>query len=445
MEVKLALESEWEACFEPNSYGFRPGRSCHDAIGQIYLSINKLPKYVLDADIEKCFDQINHKALLSKLNTFPTMRKQLAQWLQAGVIDEGQFLATSEDTPQGGVISPLLANIALHGMESLVKQVSKTACLVRYADDFVLLDKDITVVHRCKQVIEEFLMGMGLRLKESKTHISHTLHKYEEKVGFDFLGFNINIRQYKVGKTHYGKLGGHGISRILDFVTHIKPSKEALKKHTNKVGEIIHSHKDASQMVLIKHLNPVIRGWCNYYSCVVSKGIFTKADLNTYQQLRAWVVRRKRRKNLTKVMKKYFHAVNGRKWVFSTREDNNPFKLLKYADTCIVRHKKVVGEKSPYDGDNIYWSSRMGQNPELSKEVVILLKTQKGRCTHCRLLFKDEDKLEIDHIMRISQGGINSVKNKQLLHRHCHDYKIARDLQVVGNQELERYIVQNPF
>lgn len=388
------------------------------------------------------FDKINHKALLSKLNTFPTIRRQIAAWLKAGAIDEGQFTATSEGTPQGGVISPLLANIALHGMESLVKQVSKTACLVRYADDFVLLDKDIAVVHRCKQEIEEFLMGMGLRLKDSKTQISHTLHKYGENAGFDFLGFN--IRQHKVGKTHYGKTGGRK-SRILDFVTHIKPSKESLKQHTRKVGKIIHNHKNVSQALLIQHLNPVIRGWCKYYSCVVSKGTFSKADTNTYQQLRAWARRRKGRKKLTKVMNKYFHTINGRKWVFSTREDNNPIKLLSHADTRIVRHKKVVGEKSPYDGDSIYWSTRLGQNPELSKGVAMLLKAQKGKCAHCGLLFTDEDKLEVDHIVRTSQGGNNLVKNKQLLHRHCHDYKTARDKQVVGNQELERYLEQNPF
>lgn len=440
--VKLALEPEWEARFEPNSYGFRPGRSCHDAIGQIYLSINKKPKYVLDADIEKCFDRINHQALLSKLNTFPTMRKQIKAWLKAGAIDEGTFTATSEGTPQGGVISPLLANIALHGMESLVKEVSKTACLVRYADDFVILHKDITIVQRCKQKIEEFLNGMSLRLKNSKTRISHTLHKYEGNVGFDFLGFN--IRQYKVGKNHYGKTGGRFKSQILDFKTNIKPSREALKKHTTKTGKIIHKHKNQPQASLIKHINPVIKGWSNYYSCVVSKETFSQADHIIYQQLRAWAVRRRGRKHITKVMKKYFHTVKGRKWVFSTREDN-PLRLLTHAETPIVRHTKVVGNKSPYDGDIIYWSTRMGQNPELPKRISYLLKAQNGKCAHCGLLFKDGDLMEIDHIIRTSLGGTEKVNNKQLLHRHCHDHKTACDKQVVGNKELERYIEQNPF
>ena len=440
--AKLALEPEWESKFEPNSYGFRPGRSCHDAVGQIFLSINKQPKYVLDADIAKCFDKINHKALLEKLNTFPTLRRQVRSWLKAGAIDEAQLIPTSEGTPQGGVISPLLANIALHGMEELTKAVSKTACLVRYADDFVVLHKDITVVQRCKKAIEEFLQGMGLELKPSKTRISHTLHKYEGNVGFDFLGFN--IRQYKVGKCHYGKSGGPK-NRMLDFKTNIIPSKEALKKHTAKVGKIIHEYKNAPQAALIKRLNPVIRGWSNYYSCVVSKRTFSKVDSITYQQLRAWAVRKRGRNRITKVMKQYFHIVKKRKWVFSTREKNNPLRLLRHVETPIVRHRKVVGGKSPYDGDTLYWSERMGKHPELSSKVTELLKAQQGKCAHCGLLFKDGDKWEIDHIIRTSIGGNDNVENKHLLHRHCHDYKTARDKQVVGNKELERYLDQNPF
>jgi RNA-directed DNA polymerase len=283
---------------------------------------------------------------------------------------------------------------------------------------------------------------MGLELKPSKTRISHTLHKYEGNVGFDFLGFN--IRQYKVGKCHYGKTGGWN-SRILDFITNITPSKEALKKHTTKVGKIIHEHKNFSQAALITHLNPVIRGWSNYYSCVVSKETFSKADAITYQQLRAWAASRRGRKRITKVMKQYFHTVKGRKWVFSTREENNPLRLLNHAETPIVRHKKVVGEKSPYDGDTLYWSERMGKHPEMPSRVAMLLKAQKGKCAHCGLFFKDGDKLEIDHIIRTSLGGKDKVNNRHLLHRHCHDYKTARDKQVVGNKQLERYLDQNPF
>ncbi len=166
--VKLALEPEWEARFEPNAYGFRPGRSCHDAIGQIFVAIRYKPKYVLDADIAKCFDRINHEALLAKLNTFPTIRRQIRAWLKAGVMDDKQLFPTSEGTPQGGVISPLLANIALHGMENRITQAFpkrivridgkyigsiNAAHLIRYADDFVIMHEDITVITRCKEII----------------------------------------------------------------------------------------------------------------------------------------------------------------------------------------------------------------------------------------------------------------------------------------------------
>ena len=169
--VKLALEPEWEARFEPNSYGFRPGRSCHDAITQIHRAISKKPKYVLDADIAKCFDRINHETLLNKLNTFPTIRRQVRAWLKAGVMDNKQLFPISEGTPQGGVISPLLANIALHGMEYQIKQAfprrktgyrkngsqinSSTPDFIRYADDFVILHEELTVVQRCREISSE--------------------------------------------------------------------------------------------------------------------------------------------------------------------------------------------------------------------------------------------------------------------------------------------------
>ena len=188
--AKLALEPEWEARFEPNSYGFRPGRSCQDAVEAIYTAINKKAKYVLDADIAKCFDRINHEALLEKVNTFPTLRRQIKAWLKSGVMDGKELFPTNEGTPQGGVISPLLANIALHGLESRIKQFAESLpgnkrenrwslSLIRYADDFVVLHKDLNIVLRCQQIINDWLKCMGLELKPSKTRISHTLNKHE--------------------------------------------------------------------------------------------------------------------------------------------------------------------------------------------------------------------------------------------------------------------------
>jgi RNA-directed DNA polymerase len=441
--VKLALEPEWESYFEGNSYGFRPGRSCHDAIEAIFTAIALKPKYVLDADISKCFDKIDHQKLLAKLESYPTLKNQIKAWLKSGVIDDKQLISTEEGTPQGGVVSPLLANIALHGMELEIKEFARTwkgckrdneqsVSLIRYADDFVILHKDLNVVLKCKEIIENWLTEIGLELKPSKTKISHTLNKYNGNVGFDFLGFT--IRQFPEGKHHSGKSGGHS-SKLLGFKTIIKPSKQKIKQHIKKLGEVIRAHKSAPQVVLIKKLNPIIRGWSNYYSSVCSKEEYSYCDHILYQQLKRWAERRHPNKSKTWVANKYWHTEGDRNWAFGVKykENNNFFGLIEHAKTTIVRHVKVKGEVSPYDGNLTYWSSRMGVHPEVSTRVATLLKKQKGKCTHCGLTFRDEDKLEVDHIIPKSKRGSNSYDNLQLLHRHCHDVKTANDIKKERN------------
>lgn len=444
--VKQALEPEWEARFEPNSYGFRPGRSCHDAIEAIYISIHCQAKFVLDADIAKCFDRINHKALLEKLNTFPTLTRQIRAWLQAGVMDGNKLFPTSEGTPQGGVLSPLLANIALHGLENEVKKVvgtgrdaKKALTCIRYADDFVVLHQDLTVITKCQQVISQWLHGMGLELKPSKTHISHTLDEHEGKRGFDFLGFT--IRQFPVGKHQSGKKSN---GTPLGFKTLITPSKQKLRIHTEKIGNIIEAHKSAPQEALIDHLNPVIRGWASYYSAMVSRKTYEQADMVTYQQLRAWGQRRHSHKSPGWIARKYWQTVNNDNWSFAIKKKGKIMRLIKHQETSIVRHVKVQGNRSPYDGDWIYWSSRMGKHPEASKTVATLLKKQKGKCAQCGLVFKDGDLLETDHILPKSQGGLNEYKNLQLLHRHCHDTKTANDDQAGRGTDDNSQIIEEP-
>lgn len=433
--VKLALEPEWEARFEPNSYGFRPGRSCQDAIEAIFNTIKQKAKYVLDADIAKCFDRIDHEALLRKLNTSPTIRRQVRAWLKAGVMDGKQLFPTSEGTPQGGVISPLLANIALHGMEERIKEFAETwkgnkrtnrysLSLIRYADDFVILHEDITVVQRCRDIISEWLVDMGLELKPSKTRLTHTLNDcVEEKPGFNFLGFY--IRQWKVGKYH---TGFNSDGKPLGFKTIITPSKEKQNIHYDRVASIIDDHKGAPQAALIGHLNPVIIGWSNYYSSVVSKEIYSSQDALMYSKLKRWAERRHPNKTGRWGVNKYWQTIGDANWVFATRQEGkNPMRLRSHAETPIVRHVKVKGEASPYDGNLIYWSSRMGKHPEVSTRVATLLKAQKGKCTHCGLYFREGDVLEVDHIIPRSLKGKDDYKNLQILHRHCHDRKTAED------------------
>ncbi|CAD0233036.1 group II intron reverse transcriptase/maturase [Planktothrix agardhii] len=433
--VKSSLEPQWEARFEGESYGFRPGRSAHDAMSRIFQSINKGEYFILDADISKCFDQINHEYLLSKIDCPSTIKAQIKQWLKAGVMDNGIFNATEAGTPQGGVISPLLANIALDGMINFIGKLfpKKTnnnknfAKVIRYADDFVVVSPQLEIIQQCQVAIEEWLKPIGLELKPAKTRICHTLREIEVnggKVapGFDFLGWN--FRQYPVGKHHAGKSGGSSKnSKTLEFKTLIKPSKKAIKAHADKVKEVIKTHKTAPQYALIKRLNPIIRGWCNYHSKVVSKKIFSSMDNTTWQRLRAWTVSRCGKASYGK-LRNYFRKQDDKTWSFKTKDG---LRLTTHAETPIIRHVTVKPEASPYDGNWTYWSTRKGTSFDVPNKVAFLLKKQKGKCTFCGQYFTPEDIAEIDHIIPTSKGGKNDYKNLQLLHRHCHDTKTSTD------------------
>lgn len=422
--LKLALEPEWEAKFEPNSYGFRPGRSCHDAIAAIYNGIVQKAKYVLDADIEKCFDRINHEKLLDKLNTTPTFRRQIKAWLKSGVMDGKEIFPTGEETPQGKVISPLLANVALHGMEKMLvenfsRRTGKTSkkrkpSFVRYADDFVLMDENLEVVLEAKRLIEKWLKEIGLALKESKTRITHTFIKHKDNVGFDFLGFN--VRQYPCSEKQSGSVGGTQVKR--GHKTLIKPSKSSIKQHFEKIDNLLERNGNSSQEQVINALNPVIRSWTAYYSTVASSHTFNKMSSILYQKLFGWAKRRRNRgQNNTEVVSNYWGVNRGKGWRFITPDDK--YVLEKHQDTQIKRHIKIKGERSPYDGDLAYWSNRLSNHPMLRHVVSKLLKKQGKKCNECNLMFTSEDILEVHHIDK--NRGNNKMNNLMLVHRHCHD------------------------
>lgn len=383
-------------------------------------------------------------------------------------MDGKKLFSTEEGTPQGGVISPLLANIALHGMEEEINKLAdtfnmkrpdgtqlskrdkrKSVNFIRYADDFVILHEELGKIQICKEHISKWLKDMGLELKPSKTRITHTLNgTEEEKPGFNFLGFH--IQQYKVGKYQSGRVKDkkEGKGRILGFKTIITPSKESQKRHYKKVAETIEKHKGQSQTVLISKLNPIIRGWCNYFSTVVSKKAFERLKNLTYWKLVKWGIKRHRNKGKKWVHLKYFRRIGNDNWTFSTnREGNNPMVLFKHHDTEIKRHIKVKGNASPYDGNLIYWSTRMGKHPEMPKTRATLLKRQKGKCAHCNLFFREGDVIELDHITPKSKGGKNEYKNLQLLHRHCHDEKTLTDgsLKRSGNKTDCKSVIPKPL
>lgn len=425
--AKLALEPEWEARFEPHSYGFRPGRSAHDAVKYIFLSIRSISKYVLDADIRKCFDCINHEALLNKLNTFPLMRRAIKAWLKSGVMEGKHIFPTNEGTPQGGTISPLLANIALHGLEEYIKSAfpqrknlghTKEAMwqpiVVRYADDLLIMHRDLKETQRAFELAQKWLEKMGLEFSQEKTRIVHTFHKHEEqKPGFEFLGFSFN--QYPLGKRDRRIVAGGHYSRDAEHKTIILPTKDAIKRHKAKLSQIIDGYKTATQEKLIEILNPIILGWANYYSSVNSKETFGDLDNWLYIKLRRWANRRHPMKPKKWIAEKYWHVSEKQKWEFSYQD----LALKEHKKIPIKLHVNVKDNRSPYDGDWIYWSARRGKYTGTRPILAKLLKTQQGRCCNCSLYFQLEDIIEVHHI----DGNHSNKKynNLQALHGHCHD------------------------
>jgi len=419
--VKQALEPEWEAKFEPNSYGFRPGRSVHDAIGAIYIAINRQPKYVLDADIAKCFDRIDRGALLRKTGTFPTVQRLIKRWLNAGIMDNGVVSETDRGTQQGSVLSPLLANIALHGLETHLcrhfphQRTDKQAGVqrfrkwkpqvIRYADDLVVLHRDKTAIEHCQRLAADWLADIGLELSPTKTRIAHTLQAEEREAGFQFLGFQ--VRQYPASQYN---TQGRG------FKTLIKPSKDAIKRHYRQLAETINRNKMARQENLIWQLNPIIAGWGQYYRTVVSKKVFQTLDQKLYRRLARWARHRHPKKGRHWIANRYWRTNKGNNWVFGT---SNGTALHTHASVTIMRHTKVRGEASPYDGNWSYWATRRGRHPGVPNKMAKLLKKQQGRCHACGLVLTPSALVDIHHLD--GDHSNNRRENLAAVHRHCHD------------------------
>jgi RNA-directed DNA polymerase len=276
------------------------------------------------------------------------------------------------------------------------------------ATRLVVLHQDEEVIRRSQEVIADWLEGMGLELKPSKTFLTHTLEECEGRKGFDFLGFT--IRQFPVGEHHSGRSGR---GRKLGFKTLIKPSRKKVKAHYARLKGIIREMQGASQEELLDRLNPVIRGWSNYYRSVVSKATFARLDHQLHILLRRWAQRRHPNKSRGWVVARYWRLPG---WDFGKQGE----PLCRHAATRIVRQVKVRGKKSPYDGDWPYWASRGGHWPGMYPVRAWLLKEQRGRCASCGRVFLPGD----DLIERHHQDGDrknNRRPNLQLLHRHCHD------------------------
>ena len=413
--VKNALEPEWEARFEPCSYGFRPGRGCHDAIVRIYgFSIpTTRKKWVVDADIKGAFDNIRHATILGALAGFPA-RHLVRQWLKAGIVDRGVFAETTAGTPQGGIASPLLANIALHGMESAVGvaykkhydsyEIKSKRALIRYADDFVIFAETREDAEAAKSDIARWLADRGLELSQDKTMIRQLTE------GFDFLGFN--VRRYPAPSTKTGH-------KLL-----IKPSTQSVKDFKHRMKQewtaLVGHNVDA----VINRLRPLFRGWVNYFRTMVSKKTFDGLDDWMFFREVQWCKRTHPAKSWKWIARTYFgrHRVGRQdKWVFGSPKTG--IHLPKLSWTPIRRHIMVRYDASPDDPDlRLYWERREARKAELLSTWRHrgLAKRQRGRCSICHESLHNNEELHVHHVIPRSQGGEDAKSNLALVHLYCH-------------------------
>lgn len=408
---KFSLEPIAETYADPNSYGFRIGRSTHDAIEQCFTDLNKgkSPEWILEGDIKGCFDHISHEWLLENI---PMDTQILEKWLKCGYVETRKLFPTDEGAPQGGTISPTLMNMTLDGLERLLQERLPTRQkvngrthfnklnFVRYADDFIITGESPEFLRdKVLPIVKEFLTERGLQLSEEKTVITHI------EDGFDFLGKN--IRKYN------GKLL-------------IKPSKTSVKSFLEKVRSIIKGNKSTKQETLIRKLNPVIRGWVNNQRYVVSSKVFSRVDYEIYKCLWQWAKRRHKKKSHKWIAQKYWHHIGFRQWTFSVPYENQSTKgeplycKLEYAtDTKIIRFKKIVAEANPFDE---YWTDyfeeREGEkllNSTKGREKLLSIWRRQGRrYPVCGDLITSETGFKVH-----TPAGKNS--RKIMVHKECHE------------------------
>src|SRR6266487_3471849 len=432
--IKNALEPSWEARFEGTSYGFRPGRSCHDAIEKIYRLArpNMTKKWVLDADIRGAFDNISHAYLLKTIGPVPG-KELIKQWLKAGYVEYGTFHATEQGTPQGGVISPLLANIALHGMEEAIGvkydsrgQLIGKRAVVRYADDFVCFCESRADAEQVQQILVEWLKVRGLTLSEEKTRIVHLTE------GFDFLGFN--VRHYPAPQT--SRTGW----KLL-----IKPSKEAVQDVQKKLKDQWNKAQGTSVQSVLAKLNPIIRGWANYFRTAVAKEIFNSLDRWMFYKTDRYTRRIHPKKSADWRHRKYwgrFQLDRLDSWVFGDTQTGG--HLLKFSWFPIERHTLVKGKSSPDDPRLAdYWRKRQeAKARDLTFSKQKLAKRQKGRCLECGESLFNEEELQVHHRLAKSQGGKDVYSNLALVHLLCHQHihavtqRSMRDCQQYNDRDL---------
>lgn len=428
----LALDPVSETISDEQSYGFRKARSTHDAIAQCFLNARyggaqgrdksrSSAEWILEADIQGCFDNIDHEWLITNV---PMDKLMLTKWLKAGFMEGALLSPTQTGTPQGGIISPVLANFALNGLEQVLKDVfcnrnqfmKAKVNLVRYADDFVItgVSKEL-LEERIKPAVEKFLAGRGLTLSPEKTKITHITD------GYDFLGQN--VRRY----------GG----KLL-----IKPSKKNVKSFLDKGRGLIKELCAAPQHIVIGVLNPMIDGWARYHRHVVSQRVFSYVDHQIWCSLWRWAKRRHPKKTPRWISARYFHRIGDRSWMFAVEtgekdDQGQPtYRSLRHAAKMpIERHQKIKSDANPYDPkweeyfeQRAVW--RMRQSTHGRKKLASLWMAQSGQCLLCKQPLEIGD-LHIHHLIERCKGGKDIASNEVLLHDTCHKQVHSREIKLV--------------
>ena len=407
----LALDPVSETTADEKSFGFRRGRSAQDACEYIFTALSRRtsPEWVLEGDIKGCFDHISHDWLIDHI---PMDKSVLKQFLKAGFVFQNELFPTDEGTPQGGVISPILANMALDGMQKVLSDRFHTnrlgkidlrfknahkVNLVRYADDFIVTAATKEIAEEAKEIIRGFLCTRGLELSEEKTLITHV------DDGFDMLGWT--FRRFK--------------EKLI-----VKPSKKSVKAlNASLHNTVLERGKAWRQEDLIRVLNRQLRGWANYHQSVCAKDAFSRTDHILYEILWRWAKRRHPKKNRKWITANYWYSKGLRNWVFSTKNA----ELIRLGEVPIIRHTKVRMSANPYL-DSEYFIQRKIQNgmKRLSGRFKKIWRNQNGCCYHCGQPMEISDEREIFYKIPKSMGGKDDVPNMAYVHKYCQSVFLER-------------------
>ena len=407
----LALDPVSETTADEKSFGFRRGRSAQDACEYIFTALSRRtsPEWVLEGDIKGCFDHISHDWLIDHI---PMDKSVLKQFLKAGFVFQNELFPTDEGTPQGGVISPILANMALDGMQKVLSDRFHTnrlgkidlrfknahkVNLVRYADDFIVTAATKEIAEEAKEIIRGFLCTRGLELSEEKTLITHV------DDGFDMLGWT--FRRFK--------------EKLI-----VKPSKKSVKAlNASLHNTVLERGKAWRQEDLIRVLNRQLRGWANYHQSVCAKDAFSRTDHILYEMLWRWAKRRHPKKNRKWITANYWYSKGLRNWVFSTKNA----ELIRLGEVPVIRHTKVRMSANPYL-DSEYFIQRKFQNEmkRLSGRFKKIWRNQNGCCYHCGQPMEISDEREIFYKIPKSMGGKDDVPNMAYVHKYCQGVFLER-------------------